>query len=131
MVGVLDKLRVLIVEDDFLISQDLGETIRRAGGDVVGPAMTAPAALELLEQAVLEGGLHGALLDVSLGSADSGAVARALGQRNGPYVVVTGYGEDMIPRDMRGAPALIKPFSRDDLLTVASRCFRRPAPLAA
>lgn len=128
MAGKLDKLRVLIVEDDFLISEDFDETIRRAGGLVVGPATTAAAALELLERAER---LDGALLDVNLGSANSGEVAHALAARGIPYIIVTGYGTEMIPPEMRDAPTLTKPFSRDKLLAEVGRCFGRRAGMAA
>jgi DNA-binding response OmpR family regulator len=127
MVGGLEKLRVLVVEDDFLINQDLCEAIKRAGGEVVGPAMTAEAALELIAR----GELDGALLDVDLGGVHSADLAHALSERRIPYVVVTGYDTEMIPVEMRSAPRLHKPFSRNELIAEVRRCLGSSAGLAA
>jgi DNA-binding response OmpR family regulator len=55
--------RVLLVEDEFLIAEDLASASSAAGATLIGPAYTVEAALRLIESG---GALDGAILDVNL-----------------------------------------------------------------
>ena len=63
---------VLIVEDEIFIAMDLEAIIRDAGAEVIGPALSAPQALRLIEMHEVTV----AVLDVHLGDHDSLPVAR-------------------------------------------------------
>lgn len=95
MSGLLDGLRLLVVEDEFLIAHDLVRELRAAGAQVIGPAPSVDAALELLDAA---GELDGAVIDINLQGETAYPVAEALMERNVPLVFATGYDQSAIPR---------------------------------
>lgn len=98
-------IRILIVEDDFIIAFDLAEQLADAGFSIVGPALTSRDALKLLEA----GGCDAAVLDVNLGSETSEAVAHELVERGIPFLTVSGYSSDQHPSVFRVARLLMKP----------------------
>ena len=115
----LSGKRVLIVEDNFLIAQDLRDVLRAAGCKVCGTVATSAAALALLADKRLDG----VLLDVGLADTDACSVAMALDVRGVPFLLVTGYEHRELPLTLRGRPCLSKPYSIDRLVAMASRAF--------
>lgn len=107
-------LRVLIVEDEFMIAMAVEAVVVDAGGVVVDMAATLEQALDAAQTAELDA----ALLDINLNGQTSFAVAEALGERGIPYAFVTGYGRQMVPPPYAAAPMLIKPYARGDLIRV-------------
>ena len=78
--------RVLIVEDEYFIADDIAQVLEKAGAAVVGPAPTREAALALLTServdiAVLDIELHGELVF---------PVADYLRARAIPFIFATG-----------------------------------------
>ena len=118
----LQGCRVLVVEDNYLVAEQMASFLGKAGAAVCGPFTTNAKALPL---AVSEK-LHGAVLDVRLVDGTSAPVAQALRRRYVPFVVVSGYGSACIPRGMRKAPFLAKPILGDELIALAARRFRLP-----
>ncbi len=55
---------ILVVEDEFLLAEDLREQLVLAGAAVIGPVATLAKALDLIAAGVA---LDAALLDVNLG----------------------------------------------------------------
>src|SRR3954468_7744379 len=53
----LDGLKILVVEDEFLVAMNLGNMIQTLGGEVLGPVGTVSAAIELLEKRKCMGGI--------------------------------------------------------------------------
>lgn len=90
----LNGRRVLVVEDDFLLAQDVRNMLRKAGAEVVGPFPTAEAAISRIE-----GGepIDFAVLDVNLGGQRGFPVADVLIERNLPFALTTGYDASSIP----------------------------------
>jgi PAS domain S-box-containing protein len=105
--------RILVVEDEGLIAQEVAGIVAGAGGTAVGPAATLAEATRL---AAIEA-LDGAVLDIRLGNRRVFAVADLLEDRGIPYLFCSGYGREA---DLEGrftdAPILRKPFTRDQLL---------------
>jgi DNA-binding NarL/FixJ family response regulator len=103
----LRGLRVLIVEDLFLVADELADVLAEWGCEVLGPAACVESALALVE----ENALDAALLDVNLGGDErSFPIAQALGERDVPFVFLSGY--DMIsifPLEFRETVRLSKP----------------------
>ena len=99
--------RVLVVEDEFLIAEDIREALEDLGAEVVGPFATVEAALAALAR---DGGIEGATLDVRLGREKSYPVAEALQARGLPFVLLTGYSVHALPDHLRHAPRCPKPF---------------------
>lgn len=97
--------RLLVVEDDALIAQDLIDTIQELGGVVVGQAGDLEDALHCAESQEADG----AFVDLNLGDGFTGcAVAEAFSERHGlPVVFITGSAEQ-VPNGFRHALALIE-----------------------
>jgi CheY-like chemotaxis protein len=102
----LSGRRILIVEDEALVSMVIEEALKDLGCDVVGPVGTRDQALALAKAEALDG----ALLDVNLAGEPVYPVADALTSRGIPFVFVTGYGEKGIADRYARTPTLVKPF---------------------
>jgi two-component system, response regulator PdtaR len=117
MVTRLDQLRVLVVEDEFLLADDLSRALAREGASVVGPVATAAGAQAL----VAEGGVDCAVLDINLRGELAYPLARELKERAIPFVFVTGY-DGAEPAEALGeAPLLQKPVSAQDVIAAVGR----------
>jgi CheY-like chemotaxis protein len=98
-------VRLLIVEDEYFLAQDLADHFQSLGAKVLGPAGAVADALSLL-------GLHeveGAVLDVNLRGERVYPVADALIQRDVPFVFAWGYGGELEPDVYTHVPRCIKP----------------------
>jgi DNA-binding NarL/FixJ family response regulator len=111
---------VLIVEDNFLIADDLKEALATQGAAVVGPVYKTEKALELLAQASPDC----AILDVYIGAGTTATIATALNDMGVPYVVVSGYQHDWIPKLMQAAPYIAKPFAHEELINAVSKALQ-------
>jgi DNA-binding NtrC family response regulator len=101
----LANQRVLVVEDEFLISAMLCEMLTDAQALVVGPVTTVAAGMQLLQEADFDC----AILDMNLNGEWSDAIAEELGRRNIPFIFTTGYGS--IERSERlGGHTVSKPY---------------------
>lgn len=110
--GKTGALRVLVLEDEMLVSMLLQDMIGELGCAVVGPAPTVADALELVEREEIAA----ALLDLNLSEGGSGyAVADVLAARNIPFAFVTGYGRTALRDPYRDRPILQKPFQMEAL----------------
>ena len=115
-------LRVLVVEDDFLVATALKRDLAELGCDVIGPTSTSEEACTLLKKERVEA----AVLDINLTPGTSAPVARALSYQNCPFVFITGYSDvKMLPEDLRGCLVLSKPVDRYALSNVL-RGMRHP-----
>ncbi len=85
--AVLKGMRVLVVEDSFLIASSLRQILTELGCRVVGPVATVAQAMRLIE----ERGCDAAILDVNLGAETSLPIAETLEARSTPFFFVTGY----------------------------------------
>lgn len=98
--------RVLVVEDDYMIADELCRHLEDAGADVLGPVPDVATALELL---AAEGALDGAVLDVNLGGEMAWPVADTLLARGVPFLFATGYDASVIPAAYAGVRRCEKP----------------------
>ncbi len=119
----LDGLNILIVEDEFLIAMELARMIRSLGGQVLGPVGTLKAGTELLQKSTV----HGAVVDVNLGTESSALLAEELMARRVPIVLTTGYSDDMLPAALARVPRLSKPYTKAGFQEIATRHFL-PSP---
>lgn len=114
MNSAADKLsgqRVLIVEDEYFLAQDLAEYLNHLGVEVVGPVGTVTDALELLHYADIQG----AVLDINLRGERVYPVADVLEQKQVPFVFASGYGEELEPNAYTDIPRCIKPLDFAEL----------------
>ena len=115
--GGLRGRRILVVEDQHMIADEVAEALAEAGCTVVGPAGTLQDALRLAASASIDA----AVLDVNLSGDMVWPAAQALRQRGIPFVFATVYAETMVPPpDLRDAPRLGKPMSTQKLLAAVA-----------
>jgi DNA-binding response OmpR family regulator len=107
----LEHMRVLVVEDEFLLGLSLLEDLAEAGADVVGPISTLDEALEV----VMSEAFDLALLDINIRGEMSFPIADALLARNVPLIFLTGYDADVIPERLRRWPRIGKPYDPREL----------------
>jgi DNA-binding response OmpR family regulator len=104
--------RVLVVEDEYLIADDIAMTLEDLGYDVVGPVATIDSALAVVRSEPLDA----ALLDANLDGVSSAAFAAELNAHTVPFVVVTGYGGLTLDSAiLDDAPRVMKPLDASQL----------------
>jgi PAS domain S-box-containing protein len=113
--------RLLVVEDEPLVALDIAAGLQEAGAEVVASTGSAKDALHTIESkaldaALLDGNLHGRPVD---------DIAAALTRRKVPFLFVTGYGPESLPRAFSRAAILSKPFSQQQLIDAAARLVER------
>lgn len=114
----LDGRRVLIVEDEFLLADDLSEALADLGATVLGPAPTVAEALALLSAGAE---IDGALLDVNLGGEKVFPVADALEAQGIRFVFTTGYEAASIPSRYQHVARFEKPANMNALVRAIGR----------
>lgn len=115
--ATLSGRRILIVEDEFLIADEMAEAFERQGARILGPAATVKDALTLIEE---PDDLDAAVLDINLRGEMVFPVAEALGEKGIPYVFATGYDSSVLPELYRKIIRCEKPV---DPLAVAKALF--------
>lgn len=121
----LHGLKVLVVEDNFLLADVIADTLRRYGCEVVGPAGDVAMAVKLACEAELDG----AVLDLNLFGEFCFPVADALARRDVPYLFLTAYDtKHVIPPEYRSIRRLSKPVDPVGLSAAAEQCFLGRAP---
>jgi two-component sensor histidine kinase/CheY-like chemotaxis protein len=109
---ILAERRILVVEDEVLLTLLVESILTQAGAQPVGPASTVAEALPLARGEPLDA----AVLDVNVADEAVFPVADVLQDRGVPFVFVTGYGaQTTIPARHRDAPRLPKPYHRERL----------------
>ncbi|MBW7960868.1 response regulator [Bradyrhizobium sp. BR 10261] len=86
--GPLSGRRVLVVEDEYYLADDIGRALRSAGAEVAGPVGEVEDALRILHDGSM---IDGAVLDVNLRSETIYPIAQELRTRHVPFVFTTGY----------------------------------------
>jgi CheY-like chemotaxis protein len=112
--ALLAGLRVLVVEDEMMVSMLIEDMLTDLGCSVIGPASRLDEAMELAATAVLDC----AVLDVNLGGQPIFPLADLLRDRGHPFAFATGYGDAGLRDVDRGTPVLQKPFREGDLARV-------------
>ena len=107
----LSGRRVLVVEDEYFLADDISRALRSVGAEVAGPVGEVEDALRILHDGSV---LDGAVLDVNLRSEMVFPIAQELRARHVPFVFTTGYD-----------PVSIAPEFRDVLL------WEKPSDIAA
>ena len=110
----LQGLRVLVVEDEMMVSMLIEDMLSDLGCTVVGPASRLDEAMELAQA----GGIDCAVLDVNLGGQPIFPLADLLREKGAPFAFATGYGDAGLREVDRGSPVLQKPFREGDLARV-------------
>jgi CheY-like chemotaxis protein len=104
--------KILVVEDEWLIADNMSSMLEDMECLVVGPVATVAKALEVIST----GGIDCVLLDANLNGVSSAPIADELTGIGIPFIMVTGYGGQKLPTDtMNSAHRLGKPFFEYEL----------------
>jgi DNA-binding response OmpR family regulator len=128
MTASLDRVKVLVVEDEYLVAALIKEMLELAGCIVVGPVPRLSDALDAADHEPCDA----AVLDVNLAGERVDPVAEALSARNVPFMFLTGYGTGVLPAKFNRRPRITKPFRMKDLigalmsLVKPERCHAQP-----
>jgi DNA-binding response OmpR family regulator len=103
----LDGARVLILEDEYLLADDLVRALCEKGAQPVGPVSSVKDAEDLLSREWLDA----AILDVNLHGQMASDFIRRLAASKLPCLIVSGYSEEALPEAVSGITRLEKPVS--------------------
>jgi CheY-like chemotaxis protein len=107
-------LRVLLVEDEFMIAEFIASLITAHGMVVAGQVGTVADALEAIETTTFDC----ALLDVNLNKISVAPVADRLAALTKRYAFLTGYGRHKLPAGHGHVACIGKPVKIHELLAV-------------
>lgn len=102
---VQQSLRILVVEDEYLLAEDLRMGLTEQNMVVVGPAGSVKDALALIAAETIDA----AVLDISLNGENVIPVVEALSARSVLFVFATGYDAFDLPLAWRDVPRFEKP----------------------
>ncbi|OKO80226.1 chemotaxis protein CheY [Bradyrhizobium sp. NAS80.1] len=86
--ALLSGRRILVVEDEYFLADDISHALGSFGADVAGPVGEVEDALRILNDGSI---VDGAVLDVNLRSEMVFPIAQELRARRVPFVFTTGY----------------------------------------
>ena len=121
-IDVLNGARVLVLEDETLVSMMVEDMLLDLGCEIVGPFARLDQAVAFVSD---NQGIDLALLDVNLAGERSFPVAELLKERGTPFVFTTGYDESGMPDQWRGRPSLRKPFMMHEMATVLRKALEK------
>lgn len=118
-------LRVLVVEDEYLIALRLEDTLKRFGCRPVGPAFTLEGGLSIARTVTVDA----ALLDLDLGGKSVLPLVEELKRRGVPIGFVTAYDlEELRSPLIEGLPWVHKPFTDEQIRELLTSCAAQRAP---
>ena len=113
----LSALRILIVEDEYYVADDLARALEGLGATVLGPVAT----LEEAERLVAEGRFDCAVLDMNLRGEMAFPIADRLEAQGIPFVVASGYNSASLPDRFSAVPRVEKPYDPAQVVAILPR----------
>ena len=104
----LAQCRILVVEDEYLLADELAMELADEGATVMGPVPTVAHALALLDA---QSRPDGAILDLNLGGDPAYPLADVLIDRGVPLIFTTGYDASAVPERFAHVPRCEKPIN--------------------
>jgi DNA-binding response OmpR family regulator len=104
----LNNCRILVVEDEYLLADELHMELERAGATVIGPVAGLADAIALIEATQR---IDGAVLDANLKGEMVFPAAEQLQDRNIAILFVSGYDAMVIPSRFTDTPRCEKPIA--------------------
>jgi DNA-binding NtrC family response regulator len=99
--------RVLVVEDEYFIADDLARALASCGAVTVGPVNS----VEQAHEALRSDSIDAAILDLNLHGELAFPIAERLSQEGMPCLIISGYGEEALPDPLKTMARLEKPVS--------------------
>ena len=119
--------RVLIIEDEYFLADDLVKALQALGAHVIGPVSELPDAIS-----VQRDDFDVAVIDINLRGYLAYPIADELMRIGKPFIFTTGYGADTIPHRFRQVQRFEKPYELENVTAaVTELCGRAIRPLLA
>ena len=116
--------RILVVEDEFLLADEIVDWLSLRGAEPVGPFASLRQAQALLARGT---DLDAALLDINLAGTMVFPLALELARRGVPLLFATAYAEDAVfPDELKSKMRLKKPFSEAQLIRAVELALANP-----
>lgn len=115
--SLLGGAQVLIVEDEYLLADDLVRALKKAGGDPVGPVSTIAQAEELVKTQSIDA----AIVDVNLRGEMASEFIKRLAATSLPCLIVSGYASDALPECLGHVARLEKPINPASVIRALAR----------
>jgi CheY-like chemotaxis protein len=104
--GPLSGRRVLVIEDEYFLADDIARVLRELGASVIGPVGELGEAASLIDG---DKTIDAAIVDVNLRSDMVYPVVRTLRARKVPLLFTTGYDRKSIEPEFQDVPLWEKP----------------------
>ena len=117
----LTGCRVLIVEDEYFLADDLRVALKSLGANVIALVGDLDDARDL----IAHGGFDVAVIDINLRGHPAFRIADQLQRRGTPFVFSTGYGAETIPERFADVIRWEKPFEPRSVASDLVRVWHR------
>ena len=107
----LNGRRILVVEDEYFLAEDLREELSDCGAQVLGPVANVKDAIAFIRT----GGIDAAVLDINLQGELVFSTADELRAQGIPFAFATGYDRSSVPQRFADVPRLEKPLKARQL----------------
>ena len=104
--------RILIVEDEPLVAEDLRTVLVDAGFEIAGVAARVATVLSLIETVACDA----AIVDANLAGASASPVAAVLSARGLPFIVLSGYTREQLQSEFSGGFFIEKPYRLTEVI---------------
>lgn len=118
MASNVQGLRLLLVEDEYVLGCYMSQMLEEWGAHVVGPVASVSDALTLLDRAPE---IDAAILDVNLGDESVFPVADVLRREHVPFVFASAYDPAQMPERFRDVQLCSKPIDPGSIRNALSR----------
>jgi DNA-binding response OmpR family regulator len=119
--GNLRGARILIVEDEYYIADDMAAALRLEGAEVLGPVGSVDEAFEMVSRASPDC----AILDMNLHGDMAYPLADRLAKAGVPFVIATGYNSASLPDRFSDVPRVEKPADPAAVLAALAPLLKR------
>ena len=117
----LDGCRVLVLEDEYFLANDLEEALKSHGASIVGPFSDVDAAYRRAARDHFDV----AVIDIILHNETAYPIADELIRQRIPFLFYTGYDAELIPERFAGVEVWQKPLDPSELVEHIGQLFRR------
>jgi DNA-binding NtrC family response regulator len=108
----LKGCRVLVIEDEYFLADDLDRVLRDEGAEVIGPVGSRSEAMTLIDR----DGFDIAVIDLNLRDESAYPLADELDRQGIPFIFATGYASAMIPEKYSRILRWEKPYELEDIV---------------
>jgi DNA-binding response OmpR family regulator len=119
--GPLSGCRILVVEDEYFLADDVVQALTMSGAGIVGPFGELQEAADIVDGELT---IDAAIIDINLRSEMVFPLARTLRARKIPFVFMSGYDRSSIEEEFHDVRLLEKPLDVAALTRELTRLIR-------